>query len=123
MVSKYEDYEFSSYNEFVNKSRLITDRAIELIFGTCNNFIKTYEKIHKDRIIEDIKEVQEFVDKNIIIKEFLEYHNKSMDEITEDRTLLKKLLIQLKNRSGISLRKLGIMFEIGKDTISKIIKE
>lgn len=47
LVSKYEDYEFSSYNEFFGKQRLISEKSIELIFGTHSGFIKTFEEIHK----------------------------------------------------------------------------
>lgn len=123
LVSKYEEYEFSSYKEFYNKQELITDRGIKLIFGSSSNYITTFEKIHTNRIVEDIRDVQDFVDETVIIKEFLESGAKNIEEIKKDKKQLKELLIRLKNECGLSLRKMENIFKLGKDTISKIIKE
>lgn len=81
MVSKYEEYQFSSYKEFFKKQDLITDKGIKLIFDSANNYIKTFEKIHKDRIIEDIRDVQEFIDEKIVLRNFFNKYGKSIDEI------------------------------------------
>ena len=122
LVSKFEDYEFSSYKEFYGKMRMITDRGIKLIFRTSTNYIDIFEKIHKKTAIEDIEDIIEFIDENIVISNFLKLYKKSMEEVKQDRKQLKMLLIKLKNESGLSLRKMGQIFDMGKDTINKIIK-
>ena len=121
IVSKYEEYEFSSYNEFFGKKNLLTDKGIKLIFGSTTNFLKTFEKIHKDRIIEDIKEVQEYIDSNSVIKDYIEKCGKSIDEIKKDNILLKELIIRLKEESGLSLRKMDSIFDISRKKLSKIL--
>ena len=121
IVSKYEEYEFSSYNEFFGKKNLLTDKGIKLIFGSTTNFLKTFEKIHKDRIIEDIKEVQEYIDSNSVIKDYIEKCGKSIDEIKKDNILLKELIIRLKEEGGLSLRKMDSIFDISRKKLSKIL--
>lgn len=120
IVSKYEEYPYSSYNEYLNHQNLITDRSIELIFGTTNNYIKTFKKIHEDRIVDDIRDVCEYVDENIVITDFLKSVNKSLEEVKEDYVLFKKLMDRLKNEAGLSLRKMSVMFKIGRETLRKI---
>ena len=39
-----------------------------------------------------------------------------------DKELLKILLIKLKNESGVSIRNLEKIFEIGRETIRKMLK-
>lgn len=123
MVSRYEEYEFSSYKEFYGRHEVITERGIQLLFGASKNFIKEFQNIHKNNKIEDIEDVKELVDENIVIKEFLDNNGKNIDEIKKNKEKLKLLLIKLKNESGLSLRSMERLFQIGKDTINKIIKE
>lgn len=52
MVLEYEEYEFSSYKEFTEKTDLLTLESIELIFDSSNNYIKIFDKIHEDRIMD-----------------------------------------------------------------------
>lgn len=122
IISKYEDYKFSSYNEFYRNKVIITEKSLELIFGTSKNYLEIFEKIHKDRYIEDITDVTEFKDENIIIKDFCIDNCKSLDQIKMDKELLKILLIKLKNESGVSIRNLEKIFEIGRETIRKMLK-
>ncbi len=122
IVSKYEDYEFSSYNEYLVSPKIITKESIKLIFGQHTVFLEVFNKIHNSKIDDDIRDIIELEEKSIVIKEFMASCNKSLEEIKKDRKLLKKLLIQLKIRSGLSLRKMGSTFNLGKDTIKKIIE-
>ena len=126
MVSKYEDYEFSSYKEFVGKQKLITPRGIKLIFGSDTDYLKTFEEIHKNKIIEDIndiKEVKNVIYEEKVLKDFFNKYGKSIDKIRKDEVLLRELVTQLREKSGLSLRKMESILGIGKDKISKALKE
>ena len=123
MVADYKDYVYSSYNEFCNRTRLITNRAIQLIFGTTNNYLRTFDKIHKDRIVEDIKDVSEFIDEKIVINDYLKLVNKELDEVLKDKILLKELLIILKKKSGISFRRMSELFKINRETLRMICQK
>ena len=119
MVSKYEDYEFSSYKEFFGKQNLITSKSIELIFGSDKNYLKTFEEIHKNRSIEDIKDVKDVIDEKIVLQDFFKEYGKSLNEIRSNNVLLKELATQLKEKSGLSLRKMESILGVSKDKISK----
>ena len=121
IVSKYEEYEFSSYKEFFDSKNLLTDKGIKLIFGSNTNFLKTFEQIHKDQIVEDVKDVQEYRDSNEVIKDYLKKYGKSIDEIKKDNILLKELIVRLKEESGLSLRKMDNLFNIRRNKLSKIL--
>lgn len=123
IVASYNEYEYSSYQEFYDKQVLITNKGKKLIFGSDKNYIKVYEKIHADRIINDIRDVQEYKDYDITIKKFLKIYEKNIEEIKNDRELFQKLLVILKLECGLSLRKMEAIFDIGKDTLSKIMKK
>ena len=121
MVSHYEDYPFSSYNEFINKFDLITPTGCKLIFGTSENYLNTFKKIHEDRIIEDIIDIPEYIEAHIIIKLFLETTRKDLETIKKDKILLKDLLVQLIGKSNLSLRKIATLLKISRNTILNLL--
>ncbi|MBP3597705.1 MAG: transposase [Clostridia bacterium] len=122
LSDNYDKYPFSSYKEFYNNEVLITDNGKKLIFGSSKNYFKTFEKIHKDRIINDIRDVQEYKEADIVIKDFINHYKKNIIEIKNDKVLFQKLLLKLKLESKLSLRKMENIFSIGKDTLNKIMK-
>lgn len=123
IVLNYEDYKYSSYKEFLGQKNIITPNGIELIFNSLTNFREKFEQIHKNNTIDDIDDICEYTDSNIIIKNFLQSYGKSMEKLKKDKKKLKEVFLKLKNEGGLSLRKIEGIFNIGKDTIRKIIKE
>ena len=67
-------------------------------------------------------DVKDAIDGEIVLKEILYKYGKSIDEIKNDKILLKELITQLKERSGWSLRKMESILGMEKDKISKVLK-
>ena len=123
LVLNYEDYDFSSYNEFLGEKYLINDKSIELLFGTTNNYMETFENLHTKKITEEILEVYDYKDKNSVINNFFKEYDGDIEDLKNDRDGFRRLLKQLRNESGLTLRDLQETFGVGKDKINKIIKE
>ena len=123
LVLNYEDYKFSSYNEFLGERYLINDRSIKILFGATNNYLEIFRKIHTKKITEEILDVYDYRDKNSVIDNFFKDYDGDLDDLKNDRDGFRRLLKQLRNESGLSLRDLQETFGVGKDKINKIIKE
>ena len=51
MCKSMSDYKFSSYNEFLGCREIITNKSIELLFGTDNNFNSLFKKIERGKLL------------------------------------------------------------------------
>ena len=121
IVNNYEDYLFSSYTEFIKKFDIITSESCKIIFGSSENYFSTFEKIHKDRIIEDIKDISDHLDPNQVIATFIKDTGKNLDSIKKDKLLFKELLFQLQEKSSLSMRKISTLLKVSRYTLLKIL--
>lgn len=121
IVNNYEDYLFSSYTEFIKKFHIITSESCKIIFGTSENYFDTFKKIHKDRIIDDIKDISKHMDPNQVIVAFIKHTGQNLDSIKKDKLLFKELLFQLQEKSSLSMRKLSTLLKVSRYTLLKIL--
>ena len=119
-----EDYKYSSYNEYVGKKEIISEEVIKSILGTDDEFRSRFRLISELKNLDDVIDVEKIVTPaNTIIENFLLERNKTLDDIINNYTEFKKLLIKLRGESNLSLRELAKMFKMGKDKINYIIKK
>lgn len=110
IVANYEEYKFSSYKEFITKRKfLLSSKSIELLFGSSDNYMETFKKIHSNWAINDIEDIKEYIDEEIILKDFLNKYKKSIEEVKEDKELLKELIKDLTSKSRTILKENGII--------------
>ncbi len=115
-----QDYNYSSYNEYIKEKKLITDDSIKLLFGSKYNYIEQFNAIHRElREIEDIKDVMEY-DYNMeeLIKK---YENKIKGNLEENEIEFGNLLLEMRQKCGISLREMSSIFRINKDKLNRYI--
>lgn len=117
IVHNLEDYKFSSYNEFLYDKKIITDKSLNLIFGTTKHYKDIFFSIHKntnDNNFIDIK------DKSIndFINDFQKEYHTNIYSIKKDKSLLKKFIIQTRKETEITLNELANLLDISKSSTS-----
>lgn len=113
-------YKYSSYNEYIKERKIIDEDSYRLIFGTNNNYMDNFEFIHRNKEkIEDIKEIIEYEN---IKKETISKYTKQINEsLNNNETTIGELLLEIRQKYGISLREMSKMFNINKDKLNKYI--
>lgn len=120
ICSKMQDYNYSSYNEYIKEKRLITDNSIKLLFGSKYKYIEQFNTIHNElKEIEDIKDVMDY---GYNIEDLLKkYENKNKENLVENEVEFGKLLLEMRQKCGMSLRDMSNIFRINKDKLNKYI--
>lgn len=115
-----KDYNYSSYNEYLKEKKLITDNSIKLLFGSKYKYIEKFNAIHNQlQEIEDIKDIEEY---EYSIEELLKkYENEIKENLIENELEFGKLLLEIRQKCGMSLREMSNIFKINKDKLNKYI--
>jgi len=123
IVSEANQYNYSTYNDYINKEGIVDNEVLKLTYGTGKDYMDMFYMMHKNaNNIEDIKDAEvEYVDYQDIILEHKRRTGLKLSEIINDNMLCKNLVIDLKYRAGISLREIGRLIALSKDTVNKII--
>lgn len=123
-ITKTEgEYKYSSYNDYINKTGIVTNELLQKIFNSEYNYLKEFLKIEYDeelfKDIETEKITVEELKKNI--DEFLNNEEITLKELKKEKRLIKKLYNTMKLKPS----KAELARQIGMDRakISKILKE
>lgn len=125
IVEKEMDYKYSSYNNYIQNK--VNKEIVKLIFDE-DNYINKFYFIHKnfsEENIIDIKEEQECSQQKIkdIITKFCCKYNYNLQSIKKDNYLLMLLVKEIKNNSEITNKEITEYIGIGKNRITKLLKE
>ena len=124
IVQNAYEYKYSTYNQYMERQGIINDEIVKIIFGTTKGYIETFEEIHKNLELEGIIDVvPEFEDYSSIIRKHTVEGKIQIENIKKDKDALKKLIKDLKNKAGLSLRKISEVLELNKDKVCKIFNE
>lgn len=123
LVSRMEEYEFSSYQEFFGKKEIIDSKSIELLELNINNYDNDLIRIHKIENITDIFDIKEYVDSSQILKEYENNCKQPKEILIKQKEILEKIVVDLNENSGMSIRKIAERLKINKNKINKILKE
>lgn len=121
IVSNLNDYLYSSYKDYINKTGIATEEVIKLVFDTSEDYIDTYIEIHKcKKIFKDLE--KDYIDYELVIKKFIKKNNKSIEEILQNRGLLKELTQCLEEEAGLSIRKISEILNINRSRLRRLLK-
>ena len=123
IVNKIGSYKYSSYSEYIGKKDLITNEGIKLIFGGSKNYKETFKIIHKEQEITDIIDIREDKESIKVIEEYLRKNGEKIEDIIKDKERFGELLLDLRFKSGKTLREMSEIFGINKDKLNKIINQ
>ena len=123
IVINEEEYEYSSYNEFIVKRCIINDESINLLFGTLTNYKEFFDLIHNNASEND----NDFIDvKEKNIEDFIfqteKKYNKSIRDIIKNKEILKKIIKEARLRTNVTIRELAEILDVSKSTVGKYSK-
>ena len=107
IVSKMNEYKYSSYREYIGKKELITNEGIKLVFGSSKNYIATFKEIHKNVEIGDIIDIIEREASEEILKDFLKERGKKLEEIEQNENEFRELLLKLRHNGRCIFKRNG----------------
>lgn len=123
IVESPKEYKYSSYNEYLGKTNLISKDCIKLVFGSERKYQEEFFAIHKKKDITDVKDIIENESSNQIIDRYIKMYGKSIGDIINNEELFHKLLLDLRFKGGKSLREMSKILGINKDRLNKVINK
>jgi len=121
IVENPQDYEYSSYREWVFQKEIIDEMSDVLIFGNGENNRNEFNKIHLNNDIFDIEDIVEIVDYKKIIARHEKDKGNIIEKIIKDEEILRDIVWELKNESNLSIRQISSILKINRPKITKII--
>lgn len=88
---KEEDYQFSSYKNYISKSENVNERLLEIVFNNEKDYLKIMNSID----YEPLNLEKENINLEEILKKFLVQENIKLEQIKKDNLLIKKFISYL----------------------------
>lgn len=124
IVKNIQEYKHSSYNEFMNKTSIVTSKGINLIFGSNNNYRKQLFSINMEICDFNFLDVQEKkIDIIDFVQEIEKNYGKKFSLIKNDKIILKKIIHKARSETDISIVKLADLLEISKSSVWNYLKK
>lgn len=118
MVRSCEEYEYSSYNNYIYKNGFINLEIVRNVLG--DNYIELLKQYNKNvNIFLDDEECNNIDDK---ICDFLEEKELKLYEILENKKKFQEILIYLQEKQKIKYAVMMEKFDIGKTKLAKLLK-
>lgn len=124
MVKTMSAYKYSSYNEFLREKYIITNESIKLLFGNIKNQIGQFILIHNQCLDENfIDECENKKSLSHFIEDFEKKYNRKIEEITQDKNLLRLLIIEAREQTNATIQALGEKLNVSKSTVGRYAKK
>lgn len=123
IVDKMEKYKYSSYNDFIKKTGIVNKENLELIFGTTDAYINIFNELHSRKCENDFLECDLSEEEiKYIIDNILQDNNVRLKEVSSNKKLLSKVVVDIKRRTKISNTQIGKIIGINRMKVQRIIK-
>lgn len=122
MVSKPEYYIYSSYNDFINKTNIVTEKVIEKIFGKNDNYLDTMLNIpNKEFEVMDIdRENKNF---EIATTIYLEKNEIKLDDIKNNKDKLLDFCKEIVINKKYKQKQIADLLNVSEVKICKLLKK
>jgi len=122
IVTKPEQYIYSSYNNYINKTNVVSDDKIRLIFGETKDYLYIFLNIsNNDFEVMDIdRENKNF---EIAANLYLARNEISLNDLKNDEKYLKEFCNEIIIKKGYKQNQVADLLQISKTKVCKIIKE
>lgn len=125
MCKTKKEYKYSSYNDYINKSRFINDELIKKCFIENNidylDILKNDYESHN--FIEYYEDKQNNKSINLILEKFSKEKNIDLDKIKGNKSYLKDLAFKLYMQTNITQKEIGELLGVGRLKIHRILKD
>ena len=100
--------------------KILGEKSIKLVFGNEEKYIKQFKVVHER--VEEIEDIKDVIDYEYNIEDIIKKYVKGIEgKLEENEIEFGKLLLEIREKCGISLRKMSKIFNINKDKINKYI--
>ena len=138
IVEKPSDYEWSSYNVYINKAdnegEIISTEFILNIFSENNSTaIKEFQKFSTldcDKVFMDLEEIEEDIEdiENVQIEkieQILGRYKLTLEELSElkNRKIRNKIIREIADNANLSTRQMSNVIGLSKDTIARALRD
>ena len=123
IVRTPKDYEYSSYNEWINKEEVIDEMSAKLIYEEEKYNMGEFKKMHFNNEILDIDDIIETVDYNEILAKHEKINESIIQDIIKKEEILEEVVMELKQYSNLSIRQISNILKLNRPKITKIIKK
>ena len=124
IVSKPGYYYYSSYNEFFKERIIINSASIEKLFGTVDDYIEKFNKVH---CFFDESEEDEFIEEKINLNEYIhsvkQKYGMTIENLKKDKVQLEYFIKDVKKQTNASFRDLASVLEISKTKVEVYYKK
>jgi len=118
IVERAEDYPYSSYTNYLTGRGIVDFKEAAKYFDTSPKSMKEIMSEmspinwmeHKDR---------EYEDKQEVLKRLLKKYHITSKESIKKQDLARKMALEIKERSGASIREIAEMLELGRETLRR----
>lgn len=119
MVSRCEDYKYSSYTDYINNKGLTQSKIMKDIFGSKCDYAKIFKNAYDKRFMDIEEKNSEEIKKYLIegIREYKKKYNTTLTNVLSNREKLKEMIFFLKKNCKISYREIQAFFEISNGTM------
>lgn len=120
MIKKAGDYNYSSYTNYIEETGIVDFKEASKYYDITSENIKAIMKErtalcwmeHDDREYEDAEKV---------LKEILNKYRINKKKLREENLLWKEISQEIKQRSGLSLRKTADLLEINREALRRVV--
>ena len=118
IVKNENEYKYSSYNDYLNKSGFLNQRILNFLFLKPQNYIEKFKSIPYKNIYDN-----KIVLKNILDK-FLKQENICLNQLRKKENLVEKFISYLNSKKyNYSKQELADILEISRATLYRKIKK
>ena len=111
-------------NENLKEKNIITNESIKLLFGESKNYKLQFKLIHNNYIDENfIDEEEEKENISCFIKKIEKKYNRTIEEINQDKNLLKKVVEEARKQTNATIVELSEILKVSKSTIGRYAKK
>lgn len=120
IIKKPQNYKYSTYNDFINKTGIINDTVLEKLFGSTKNYLDIFLNISNKEIeIMDVdREEKNF---EIATKIFLSKNNTTIDKIKNDINMMNKFCLEIVVNKKYKQAQAAKLLGVNVSTISRMI--
>ena len=122
IVSRCDEYKYSSYTDYINNKGVAKSKILEEIFGSNCNFAELFKETVNMRFMDIDTESREEINEYIIsgLRKFEKDYEKTTFEILSSRNLLKKLIYYLNSELRLKYVEIRDFFEIPRGTMDDL---
>ena len=122
IVSRCDEYKYSSYTDYINNKGVAKSKILEEIFGSNCNFAELFKETVNMRFMDIDTESREEINEYIIsgLRKFEKDYEKTTFEILSSRDLLKKLIYYLNSELRLKYVEIRDFFEIPRGTMDDL---